>query len=300
LGRVFGQAAGTTTLGALAFVSRRNAFRNVTFSGVRKASVRYHKFPLYSSWAGLLNTGGSQGPPILFAAFYSAGAAGLYMLAHRVIAMPMTLVGSAIADVFMPNAVEAVREARLKDSVASLQRQLAWIAMPPAAILFVAAPDAFHIAFGADWEQAGQMVRWLTPMLFLQFIVSPLSRIFVALERQRLALILQANLFLLRLGSLVAAGYLAINLVDAVFWYGIASCIGFGAYVVAISIVSGNSLGAFIKSWLLCIPWLIIVLVPLLGIYYLKGPGLGLIQVLSLVISIIILIFYYKQAFSWS
>jgi len=300
LGRVFGQAAGTTTLGSLALGSQRAAFSSVTPSGICVASTRYCNFPLYSSWAGLLNAAGSQTPPILFSIFYSTSAAGLYMLAHRVIALPMTLVGSAIADVFMPDAVEAVRKKRLRDSVASLQRQLAWIALPPAALLFVTAPEVFRVAFGADWEQAGEMVRWLAPMLFLQFIVSPLSRIFVALERQRLGLILQANLFLFRLGSLVAGGYLAIELLDAVIWYSIASGAGFIAYVVVIAFLTENSPRAFVMAWISNLPWLLLVLAPLLGVSFLKGSAMGWLDTLSLLVSMALLVFYYKQAFSWS
>ena len=249
LGRVAGQAAGTARLGSLAVVDHRESFRNVTSSCVCNASVRYYNFPLYSSWAGLLNAAGTHTPAILIAIFYGASAAGLYMLAHRVIALPMNLVGIAIADVFMPNAVDAVRERRLKDSVASLQRQLAWIALPPAALLFVVAPDGFRITFGAEWEQAGQMIRWLTPMLFLQFIASPLSRIFMVLERQMLELGLQVNLLVLRLGSLTVAGILDIDLLDAVLWYGAASGLGYFAYFMAIAWVSGNTPWGCIKSW---------------------------------------------------
>ncbi|KAF0279731.1 oligosaccharide flippase family protein [Spiribacter aquaticus] len=285
LGRAFGQAAGTSTLGSLAFVSRREAFRKVTLSGVYKAAARYCNFPLYSSWAGLLNAGGSQIPPILFSAFYSAGAAGLYILAHRVIAMPMTLVGSAIADVFMPNAIDAVREARLRDSVASLQRQLAWIALPPAALLFVAAPEAFRVAFGADWEQAGYMIRWLTPMLVLQFVVSPLSRIFVVLQRQRLSLLLQANLFLLRLGCFVLIWFFSPDLLDAVIWFGLVSSLGYFAYFSAIASLTQNTLSLFLKNWAQCLPWIVVVVSPLLIVSYSGGSGAIWEKAVALIVS---------------
>ena len=298
LGRVVGQAAATTTLGSLALVNRREAFRHTTLSGVRKASARYCDFPLYSSWAGLLNAAGIRTPPLLFAIFYSANAAGLYMLASRVITLPMALVGAAIADVFVPNAVEAVRGGRLRDSVASLQRHLAWIALPPAALLFLAAPEAFRIVFGAGWEQAGHMVRWLTPMLFLQFIVSPLARIFTVLEKQRLGLVLQANLCLLRLGSIVVSGYKEIDLLDAVIWYGVASAFGYFVYLVAITIVTGNAVTAFVKKWISLIPGLALVLSPWFVLYFSLGSSVMWMQIICLMVSLTFLLFYYKRDFS--
>lgn len=297
LGRVCGEAAGAATLGSLFFSRGREALRYISPSGIRKASSRYYLYPLYSSWASLLNTMGSQVPPILFSIFYSANAAGLYILAHRVIALPMTLLGTAIADVFMPNAIEAVRRFHLKKSVASLQRQLAWIALPPAGVMFIIAPEAFRMAFGPDWEQAGHMVRWLTPMLFLQFIVSPMARIFMVLEQQKLGLTLQANLFLLRLVSLLVSWYLEIELLDAVLWYGIASALGYFAYIVVIASVTKNSLSAFITSWGLCIPWLMLVLAPLFGALYFTGSTKEWMEVTSLLVSLILLFLYYKRIF---
>ncbi|MFP3982445.1 MAG: oligosaccharide flippase family protein [Desulfurivibrionaceae bacterium] len=294
IGRIFGQAAGTTTLGSLALGKRREAFRHMTRSGIREAACRYYNFPLYSSWAGLLNSGGTQLPPILFSMFYGPGAAGHYMLAHRIIALPMTLLGRAIADVFMPDAVEALRESRLRDSVVLVHKNLARIVLPPAAMLFIVAPDLFRIAFGPDWEEAGHMVRWLTPMLFLQFIVSPLSRIFVALERQRLSLALQGNLFLLRLGSLAIAGYLGIALLDAVFWYGIASAVGFFVYVYLIANITDISLLSFIRSWVLCLPWVFIVSFPVLITAFFFPGSAYLYIMFTLALSITILSVYYR------
>ena len=297
-GRIFGQAAGTAALGSLAFANRSEAFRRASPFGVRDAATRYHKFPLYSSWAGLLNSGGSQLPPILFSVFYGAGAAGLYMLAHRIIALPMTLVGKAIADVFMPDAVEALRESRLRDSVALVQKNLARIALPPAAILFIVAPDVFRIVFGPDWEEAGHMVRWLTPMLFLQFIVSPLSRIFLVLERQKLGLILQGNLFVLRLGSLVITGFFSVTFLNAVFWYGMASAIGFFMYIVVIAFVTENSLRDFIKNWSSCAPWLTIIITPLILSFYFTETDFMSFKIISVIFSTITLIYYYKNEYA--
>lgn len=299
LGRVFGQATGSGTLASIFFSQRQVIFRNASLSIIGKAALRYRRFPLYSSCAGLFNTGSSQLPPLVFAMFYSASAAGLYMLAQRVIALPMALLASSIADVFMPNAVEAIRESQLRNSVASLQRQLAWIALPPTAVLFIIAPEVFRIAFGSNWEEAGHMVRWLTPMLFLQFIASPLSRIFIAMERQALGLALQANLFFLRLGSLGLAKYMALDLLEAVIWYGMASGFGYFVYVGAIAVVTGNSLSAYLMTWVSCLPWLIVITAPLLGFSLLADSLLSFSGLAVLIASFALLFIYYKTAFSW-
>lgn len=292
MGRIFGQAAGTTTLGSLAFAKHGEAFRRVSWSGTKAAAARYSTFPLYSSWAGLLNTGGTLLPPVLFSVFYGAGAAGLYMLAHRIVALPMTLLGGSIADVFMPNAVAAMRESRLRESVALVQKNLAQIAFPPVVMLFIVAPDVFRIAFGPDWEEAGHMVRWLAPMLFLQFVVAPLSRVFIALERQRLGLALQMNLFLLRAGSVSVGAYLGIALLDIMFWYGAASAAGYFVYAYLIAKVTGNTLSSFVRTWASCLPWAAAVTLPLLAVPFSNEETPGIVPVFGLGISILTLAIY--------
>ena len=44
---------------------------------------------------------GTQLPPLMIAAFFTAAGAGLYALAHRVLTLPMTLIGSALQSVFL-------------------------------------------------------------------------------------------------------------------------------------------------------------------------------------------------------
>src|SRR5690606_10164481 len=113
LGQVAGQAAGSTSLGLLAVRKRWHAFLHVNTETVRSCLIRYRHFPIYSSWAGLLNTGGAQLPPILFAVLFGPAAAGGYMLAQRVTNIPITVISTAVADAFLPSAVEAQRMSEL-------------------------------------------------------------------------------------------------------------------------------------------------------------------------------------------
>ncbi|WP_322629713.1 lipopolysaccharide biosynthesis protein [Halothiobacillus sp.] len=250
LGRVIGQAAGSVSLWNHA--REPGGFKLgslLPHKGIGQVAYRYSHFPAYSSWAGLLNTGGAQVPPIFFAAFFGPAAAGAYMLAQRVINLPMAVVATAVADAFLPNSVEAYREDRLGNEVRRLFIVLAILVFPSAAVLFIVAPELFAFVFGEDWRQAGEMVRWLTPMLAIQFIINPLSRIFVVIERQRLAMLLQGFLFLMRSGALVIAYLLDFSVLEAVKLFSALSAVGYLVYSVVIMKLSKLDFGSLVVGF---------------------------------------------------
>jgi O-antigen/teichoic acid export membrane protein len=163
---------------------------------------RYKRFPIYSTAAGLVNSVGTHILPLALAGIFSPAIAGLYMLAHRVGSQPTTLVGQAIAQVFLPNAASARREGRLGYLTTNAMTGLLKIGILPIALLIIVAPDLFGIVFGANWVDAGSYLRWLSPWLAAQFVISPFTMLFVVLEKQQMGLTMQSTLFAVRLVSI--------------------------------------------------------------------------------------------------
>lgn len=239
-GQAAGHAAGVNSLRILALRKRWNTFRQVRPGTIAWFANRYRRFPIYSSWEGALNTAGLQLPAVLFAVLFAPSAAGVYLLAHRVLAAPMQVLGTALADVFYSSATEARREDRLGTLVADIHNKLAHIAMPPALILLFAGPDIFAFVFGADWRQAGEFAQWMAPWMYFVFVTSPLSRLFLVLEKQAHGMIFQCVLFGGRIGSLFVGHYMgSLALTVALFTTTSALCwLGFLAWLVR---VSGNT-----------------------------------------------------------
>jgi O-antigen/teichoic acid export membrane protein len=234
-GRVLGQAAVNLRLWKGVKSTLPTQRNTVNLKSIFAMAKKYKHFPLFSSWAGLLNAGGAQVPPLCFAALFGPAAAGGYMLAQRVVNMPLSVIGGAIADAFLPSSIDALREKKLGTHVAFLFSTLVSLIFPGATLLFFIAPGIFGIMFGEDWYLAGEIVRWLSPMLAVQFLINPVSRIFVTIERQDLALLLQASLFGLRIGALLLAFLAKLSLLDAVKVFSFASVLGYGLYFVIIS-----------------------------------------------------------------
>lgn len=220
------QGAGSISLGKLFF--RRRQLAAISWAGVREQARKYQQFPLFSTWSGFLNTAGQQLPPMLFAALFNPAIAGLYSLANRVLSLPMSVIGSAIGQVFLSEAAIAHREQRLGPLVARLHARLAHIGLPPALLLAFAGPEVFARIFGDQWREAGTYARWMAPWLYLVFVSSPLSSIFSVMEKPKEGMVFQGVLFGTRLLALyigamsgsVVVTVACFSLAGAVCWLG--------------------------------------------------------------------------------
>lgn len=196
LGQTGGQSVGVMNLALPALKSPH--FKDWQWSDLKKIAARYKSFPIFSTWGGFLNTASMQLPPLLFAIFFSAGVAGLYALAHRVLAMPMSLIGSAVGNVFFANAAEAYREDRLAPLFEAVYAKLVSIIMPVVLVLMIDAPRLFAVVFGENWQEAGELARWMAPWLAVVFVASPLSVLYEVLERQKFGMYFQGLMLLVR------------------------------------------------------------------------------------------------------
>jgi len=262
---LYGQAGGQ---GVGSFRLARSALKHQDFaswcwSGVWQAAKRYKQFPIFSTWSGLFNTAGTQLPPLMFAAFFSTGAAGLYALAHRVLAMPMSVLGDAIGKVFFSNAAEAYREGRLAPLVEKVHRKLAEIAMPATLVLVIAAPELFAFVFGESWRQAGEFARWMAPWLYMVFITSPLSTLFSIMERQRLGMLFQAGLLLVRALAIFVGASILDDLLLTVMLFAAVSALFWLGFLLWVCLASGNSLRAVLRPTLTAFTQATLCLLPL-------------------------------------
>ena len=202
--------------------------RDITFARLRQQAWRYRKFPLVSSWSGFLNTSSTQLPVILFASMFSPAVAGFYALSHRILKMPMGLVGTNIGQVFLERAARArddkVELARLTSGLYGKMLLIGTLGM---SIVTFYGDLLFSFVFGPDWLEAGRFAQWISVWLIFVFAASPLSSLFSVLERQGEGLVwnsvlLASRLMIIFVGSAmlehavqVMAGY---SIVGAVVW----------------------------------------------------------------------------------
>lgn len=294
VGQAGGQGVGSIRLAKNTFNDR--SFRRWTWKGVLQAAKRYRQFPIFSTWSALFNTAGTQLPPLMFAAFFSASAAGLYALAHRVLALPMSILGDAIGKVFFSNAAESYREGRLAPLVKKVHSKLAYLAMPINILLVVAGPDLFALVFGDNWRLAGEFSRFMAPWLYVVFITSPLSTLFPLLEKEKQGMFFQAGLLTGRILSILFGAFLLDNLLGTIILFSSVSTLFWVGFLIWVFRISGNGLLAILQPTFAALLKSLICLSPLMIAIY-SSSITQLWFLLAVGLSALLLTIYYFNFF---
>jgi O-antigen/teichoic acid export membrane protein len=188
IGHAVGQVVSGVGMAQRVLAQDGAVFRQVQAENLRQMARRYRRFPLITSWSGFINTAGLQFPTLLMAAVYGVDIVGWFTMAQRVTALPMSLLGNTISQVFMSKASATAREdaAHLLRLYLRTAGLLLLVGLLPMAVLFVAGPPLFAWVFGENWATAGQFAQLMTPMLLAQFVVASTSHNIYVIERHDL------------------------------------------------------------------------------------------------------------------
>lgn len=224
VGHTIGQSIGSLTLAKTAL--RNPEFNEVSRAGLKKVLIRYRRFPIFDIWYGILVSISSQLPPIFFTIFFGSQIAGFYVLTYRVLAMPMSVIGSAIANVFLSTAAEKHRRKQLDSTVENIFIKLTNIAIPPLMIVFIMGPELFSIVFGKEWVIAGEFAKYMSIWIFMQFVTSPLTTLFGVMGKQLQGTLFQVLIFTIRTTSILI-GFWLDNIYTTILLFSLGSAIGY-------------------------------------------------------------------------
>lgn len=174
--------------------------------------------------------------PLLLIAANSAGSeAGFLFLAMTVMGAPMALVGSSVAQVYIAEAPDRLREGTLVPFTLKTMWALTKVAGPLLLLTGIVSPFVFPIIFGADWSHAGILMSWMVPWFILQLASSPMSVVLYIVGKFRLAMVLQFAGFAIRVGSVLIAISIAPAQISEI--YAVSGALFYALYVGAILVV---------------------------------------------------------------
>ena len=207
-GLIWGFIAGLA--GSAAFLragspTRRTSDRP-TFADIGQALVRYRRFPLFTMPANLLGALNTRLPFLLFLYFYSAEVVGYFGRAFVAVAIPLSLIGTAISRVFFVAASESIRTGGVTALTTKVHDRLVALAVLPVAAILVAGPELFEAVFGPAWPEAGRYASYLVVWFAIAGISSPLTRLFDVKERQPVDLLISLATFVLLAAALILTG----------------------------------------------------------------------------------------------
>lgn len=205
-GFIAGQSTGSGMLASRLNASPHALRGRITVARMRALASRFRRFPLVSSWSGLINSAGTGCLLIVIPMIYSSAIAGFIFLTDRIIGRPLLIISTSILQVY----VGEVSESASSDPAALKRRFLrlafhqfctvsAWLV-----VVNLAAPFAFPLAFGPQWQGAVPYLHVLSIAYLPQMVMHALIHTLQVLERQTLSALWESG----RLAAILC-GFLA-------------------------------------------------------------------------------------------
>lgn len=166
----------------LFFRSRREIYGLPSTS--TRAMLREHKkMPLLNAPTAVLDTVRVNGVQLLISSFFSPEKLGQFGQAWRLLQAPAALINSSLTQVFFQRLATVKRGDMVRIVWASILRS-ALIGLVPFLLLYLLSPALFPFIFGERWAPAGHLGAALVPWLYVNFISSPVSTVFIVTKRQ--------------------------------------------------------------------------------------------------------------------
>jgi len=204
-GQIFSQIISNTKL--FFNIMKLKLFKSIRKLKIIAVGKRYKKFPKYSLPSGVLNTISLQITPILLSSFFNASIVGFFSLSHRLISLPMSLIGGSIGQVFFQNSAQLIRDKeKLGLFVFNTFKKLVLISIIPFSIILIYGDILFSFVFGDKWIMAGLFAQILSLWLFFVFITSPLTTLLDTIQKQKEAMIFNFLIVVSRVSVLIIGG----------------------------------------------------------------------------------------------
>jgi len=167
---------------------------------ILEIAQRFKKFPTFNTPMVFSNTLSNELPVFFLATYFSSEQLGYYMLANRLIIIPMNLIGTAINKVYFQKASEYFNNDKklILPLYINTTKKLIAFGLIPLTVLLLLSPTIVSFVFGNEWADAGIMMQILSIGAFFKFITSPIGTSFTIINKQNIAFYLTIVSLVLR------------------------------------------------------------------------------------------------------
>lgn len=254
--QLFNFVVGVMMLGARALLNAAAPIRLASVSRMRALASTYRKFPIFSTSEALFNAAGIFVPVILIGSLAPPSEAGHLLLAMYAMQATLSLVGTAISQVYFSRAPGEHLAGNLAIFTQTVLSNLMKIGPGPLLFIGIAAPSVFPVLFGSAWERSGILVAWMTPWFIMQFLASPISLAFSVTGHQKQASLLQAMGFAGRTAAVILAWWWASKWITEA--YAVSGFVFYASYLAVLLATTRISIRGFFSDLLQALPIMLI------------------------------------------
>jgi O-antigen/teichoic acid export membrane protein len=155
---------------------------------------KYINFPKISLATDLVGRATNNLPVFILSSQFSPAVVGAYTLCSRMLGIPISVIGSSLAEVFKQKVTELYHtKGEFSFFFKKTLKSLVLISIIPLILCLLFAPKLFSLVFSDKWIESGVIAQILVIYFVVKFIVGPLSYTIVIKNKLQAGLI--KNLF---------------------------------------------------------------------------------------------------------
>ncbi len=202
-GKVLATAMGTRSM----LFDNFHYFRAISIKRIGIERRRYYKFPRYMMPDHLINTAGGTIHIPFVAMVFGSTELGFLSMSMSILYLPVTVVSSAIKDVFRQRATVVLQSGgSCRALYLNLLLPVSIVGLIGFGILYSLSHWLFTFILGDSWAPVGEYSRILIPMYFLNFVSMSMGGVLVVTQRLGVSLAWQiANLGITLVALIIGA-----------------------------------------------------------------------------------------------
>ncbi len=196
---VYGELIGSAlnfSIGIYQSIKNGLQFKSISKTILKDTLKEYNHFPKFNILPVLLNNAAAWLPVIFITRFFSIETTGEYDLSRQVMAISLSLISMSVAQVYLQRIAEIRnRGEKILPDILNVSKILGSLAFIGILITLIVGPFLFGFVFGESYRISGEYAQIMVFSFGIRLIVSPLSVVFVNLERLKLNAVWQILYF---------------------------------------------------------------------------------------------------------
>lgn len=188
----------------------------------------YKSFPLFQAPQLFLNAVSQGIPVIVLGLYFGPASAGYFIFAKLILMTPVTLISKSVGDVLFGTLSVLIRQGDHTKALNVLIRStgiLAMLGIFPLTLMSLWAEPIFSFIFGREWSGAGEYATWVAFWTFCILLNSPSLKVIIALNQQKLSLLVNLITLLFRLAALYVGIVYTQDAISTLVYYVLVSCL---------------------------------------------------------------------------
>ncbi|MBI3135923.1 MAG: oligosaccharide flippase family protein [Bacteroidetes bacterium] len=207
-------------------------FKGITRHKVKSGLKTYIDFPKFNLVPALLDTVSLALPFFMVNARYADETGGQFAQSRDLLSMPLVLISAALSQVLLQKLAEKRSRG---EAIVSLINRHVWyltlLSLLGIAIIYPFGEALFVFFVGDQWGLAGNMASWMVVAYALKFVITPMSVVFFALEKVKIAGFWQVSYFA---GMCTLFLLPDIGIYEFILWYVAVEAVFYLIYLVLI------------------------------------------------------------------